>query len=47
MNISLALSFSLLLVLRFLGIQGVNLELTLPLKVFLELSAYNPFQWDS
>jgi len=40
-NIGLALFFSLPLVLGFLGIQRVNLELTLPLKVFLELSAYN------
>ena len=47
MNIGLALSFSLLLVLKFLETQEVNLELTLPLKVLLELSAYNLSQWDS
>ena len=41
MNVGLVLSFSLPLVLGFLGIWGMNLELTLPLKVFLELSAYN------
>jgi len=43
-NVSLALSFSLPLVLEFLGTQEVNLELTSPLKVLLELSVYNPSQ---
>ena len=41
MNVGIALSFSLPLVLKFLGTQGVNLELTRLLKLLLELLAYN------
>ena len=46
-NVGFTISFFLLLMFKFLGTQGVSLELTLFLKILLVLSVYKLFQWES